>query len=142
MKHFAIIVKQEHTEVCILKPNIIIMAKNLGNGTINVDISGDDEYGPSVNFSLGCGDFQGRYIEDYDEKIQRTILDNMETSIARDIAKFCEQGYTFVGIDKASGECMFECFYLEDHKVQWQQDYICNLQVFQQEAANQTHNRQ
>jgi len=112
------------------------------SGTINVDISGDDEYGPSVNFSLGCGDFQGRYIEDYDEKTQRTILDNMETSIARDIAKFCEQGYTFVGIDKASGECMFECFYLEDHKVQWQQDYICNLQIFQQEAANQTHNRQ
>jgi len=141
MKHFAIILKQEHTEVCMLRPNIVIMAGNCGNGTISIDISGSDENGSSVYFLLDCGDFKGRYIEDYDKETQKEILDNIETAVARDIASFAERGFTFLGADRTKGEC-FECFYLEDHKVQWQKDYIGTLQVFQQEAANQTHNRQ
>ena len=142
MENFAVILKEEHTEVCILRPNIVIMVGNLGNGTISIDISDNDENGSSVQLLLDCGDFKGRYIEDYDKETQATILDSIETSVARDIAKFAEQGYTFVGVEKDRGEERSECFFLEDHKVQWQRDYRCILEFCQQKTANQKPNNQ
>ena len=111
MENFAVILKEEHTEVCILRPNIVIMVGNRGNGTISIDISDNDENGSSVQLLLDCGDFKGRYIEDYDKETQATILDSIETSVARDIAKFAEQGYTFVGVEKDRGEERSECFF-------------------------------
>ena len=53
-----------------------------------------------------------------------------------------EQGYTFVGVEKDRGEERSECFFLEDHKVQWQRDYRCILEFFQQKTANQKPNNQ
>ena len=142
MEHFAIIFKEEHTEVCILTPNITVAASNCGNGTVSIDISGSDENGSSVQFLLDCGDFKDRYIEDYEKETQKQILDYVETAVARDLAKFSEKGFTYLGSDKSQGEERFDCFYLEDHKVQWREDYRCTLYFFQQEAMKKSLNKQ
>lgn len=141
MEHFAIITKEEHTGVCMLRPTVTVMVGNRKNGEISVDISGSDDTGDSVFFTLGCGDFKGRYIEDYDKEIQETILDGIETCIARDIALFIQMGYTYVGVDKAAGGDASDCFYLEDHKDKWQKNYRCTLEYCQQKYAN-TYNRE
>lgn len=135
MENFVIILKEEHTGICILKPSISVKVTNRRDGTIYVEIKGSDALGASVFFHLDCGDFQGRYIEDYDKDTQQTILDSIETSIAKDIALYAETGFTYVGV--AHGDAPSECFILEDHKVKWKNDYRRLLQHNQKKTVEQ-----
>ena len=131
MEHFVIITKEEHTGICILQPTVSVKVSNHKDGIINIEISDDSEMGTAVFCHIGCGSFQGRYIEDYDEETQNKILDSIENVIARDIAHFAQLGYTCLGINLAQGEDPEECFFLEEHKAKWQKDYICTLEYFQ-----------
>lgn len=130
MEHFVIITKEEHTGICILQPTISIEVSNSRDGIIDIRISDESNMGVVVFCNLGCGNYQGRYIEDYDEETQDKILDCIENIIARDIASFAERGYTYVGIDRTKGEDPDDCFFLEEHKAKWQKDYICTLEYF------------
>lgn len=132
MENFVIILKKEHTDICMLKPAITVKAAKCQSGNVSVEITGSADMGDAVFFSLTSGTYQGRYIEDYDEDTQERILDSIETFIARDIAQFATMGYTYVGIDVAQGEDPSECFFLEDHKAKWQKDYRCLLELFHQ----------
>ena len=131
MEHFVIITKEEHTGICILQPTVSVKVSNHKDGIINIEISDDSEMGTAVFCHLGCGSFQGRYIEDYDKETQNKILDSIENVIARDIAHFAQLGYTCLGINLAQGEDPEECFFLEEDKAKWQKDYICTLEYFQ-----------
>ena len=142
MENFVIIAKDEHTSVHILKPTISVVVSNCKNGMVNVTISDDEEMGDSVFLSLVPGNFEGRFIEYYDDETQQNILDCIENAIARDIAHFATLGYTYIGIDRSQGEDPAECFMLEDHKAQWQKEYRCILELFQQEHIKQTLNKQ
>lgn len=142
MENFVIIAKDEHTSVYILKPTLNIAVYNQRAGMITVEISDDDEMGDTVFISIDSGEFQGRFIEYYDEEIQKKILDSIETAIARDIAHFAGLGYTYIGTSRSLGEDPSECFFLEDHKQQWQKDYRCILELYQQEYIKQNLNKQ
>ena len=133
MEHFVIITKEEHTGICILQPTVSVAVTNRKVGIIDIEISDDSSMGAVVSCHLGSGNFQGRYIEDYDKETQDKILDCIENIIARDIASFAERGYTYVGIDRSRGEDPDECFFLEEHKTKWQKDYLCTLEYFQSE---------
>ena len=137
MEHFVIITKEEHTGICILQPTISVAVTNRKAGIIDIEISDDNSMGAVVFCHLGSGNFQGRFIEDYDKQTQDKILDCIENIIARDIASFAERGYTYVGIDRSRGEDPDECFFLEEHKTKWQKDYLCTLEYFQS-----AHNKQ
>lgn len=138
MEHFVIITKGEHTGICILQPYIDIRVSSRTGGIVSVEISDSDEMGASVFCLLDCENFQGRYIEDYDEDSQKKILDCIESAIARDIALFAQSGYTYIGTGKVEGEDPDECFFLEEHKAKWQKDYLCILDVFQRETSKNT----
>lgn len=130
MEHFVIITKEEHTGICILQPTISVKVTNHRDGIIDIEISDGNDLGSAVYCHIGCVNYQGRYIEDYDEETQSKILDCIENIIARDIASFAERGFTYVGIDRSKGEDPDDCFFLEEHKAKWQKDYICTLEYF------------
>lgn len=130
MEHFVIITKEEHTGICILQPTVSVKVSNHRDGIIDIEISDGNDLGSAVYCHIGCVNYQGRYIEDYDEETQSKILDCIENIIARDIASFAERGYTYVGIDRSKGEDPDDCFFLEEHKAKWQKDYICTLEYF------------
>lgn len=130
MEHFVIITKEEHTGICILQPTVSVKVSNHRDGIIDIEISDGNDMGSAVYCHIGCVNYQGRYIEDYDEETQSKILDCIENIIARDIASFAERGYTYVGIDRSKGEDPDDCFFLEEHKAKWQKDYICTLEYF------------
>lgn len=125
----------------MLRPSLTVKATNQKEGNVSVEISGSEDMGDSVFFSLSSGEYKGRYIEDYDEDTQRKLMDSIETFIARDIALFASMGYTYTGIDTAHGEDPSECFFLEDHKVNWQKEYLNLLELSQNESVQRNHNR-
>lgn len=135
MEHFVIITKEEHTGICILQPTVSVKVSNRRDGIIDIEISDSSDMGAAVFCHLGCGSYQGRYIEDYDKEAQLRILDSIENAIARDIAHFAQLGYTCLGINLAQGEDPEECFFLEEYKAKWQKDYLCILDLFQQESS-------